>query len=84
MHRCHYRSQIKCSTKVHLVFKHLEEACMSYGCALLDENAAESVNANFDTISLKHYQGYIVKDINLPKFAERLSHAVKTYNSSHV
>ena len=48
--------------------------------ALLNESVAESVHADFD----RHYHGYIVKDINSPKYAERLSHAVKTYNLSHV
>ena len=70
------------TTKAHLVFEHLEEACERYGCgmALLNESAAESVHADFD----RHYQGYIVKDINSPKYVERLLHAVKTYNSSHI
>ena len=70
------------TTKVHLVVEHLEEACDFYGfgMALLNESAAESVHADFD----RHYQGYKVKDINSPKYRERLLHAVKTYNSSHI
>ena len=70
------------TTKVHLVFEHLEEACEyhSFGMALLNESAAESVHADFD----KHYQGYKVKDIASPMYRERLLHAVKSYNAHHI
>ena len=68
--------------KAHLVFEHLEEACDFYGfgMAALNESAAESVHADFDT----HYRGYTVKDINSDNYRERLMHAIKTYNAAHI
>ena len=70
------------TTKLHLVFEHLSEACDFYGCgmALLNESAAESVHADFH----RHYQGYIVKDLNSEIYQRRLLHAVKTYNANHI
>ena len=68
--------------KVHLIIEHLPEACRFYGfgMALLNESAAESVHADFD----RHYQGYIVKDLNNDNYRQRLLHAIKTYNANHV
>jgi len=68
--------------KMHLLIEHLHEEVQRYGMgtALLNESAGEALHADFD----KHYQGFLVKDINALQYQKKLLHAVKTYNASHV
>ena len=47
--------------KIHLVYKHLAEELeqLGDGTALFNESAGKSLHTDFD----RHYQGYLVKDV---------------------
>ena len=68
--------------KMHLLIEHLPEVLEKYGMgtALLNESAGESLHADFD----RHYQGYIIKNINTVQYQTKLLKAVTSYNSGHI
>ena len=67
---------------MHLLIEHLHKEVQRYGMgtALLNESTGEALHADFN----KHYQRFLVKDINALQYQKKLLHAVKTYNASHV
>ena len=60
--------------KMHLLIEHLPEELARYGMgtALLSKHAGESLHADFD----KHYQGFIVKDVDAIAYQKKLLQAV--------
>ena len=56
--------------KMHLLIEHLPEELARYGMgtALLNKSAGKSLHADFD----KHYQGFIVKDVEAIAYQKKL------------
>ena len=59
---------------IRVVIEYLPEelACYGMGTALLNESAGKSLHADFD----KHYQGFIVKDVDAIAYQKKLLQAV--------
>ena len=78
-----YRAlEISITTKVHLVFEHVEDFCKMNGCGLgaFSEHAFESVHRDF----ADHWTRHLVKDKKNPKFWENLIQTVCEYNAGHI
>lgn len=67
---------------MHLVFDHVGDYCQEKGIGLgvLSEHAFESVHRDF----LFHWERHKVKDIEHPKFGDRLKKTVCEYNAGHL
>ena len=73
---------ISITTKVHLVFEHVEDFCKMHACGLgaFSEHAFESVHRDF----ADHWARHLVKDKNNPKYWENLIQTVCEYNAGHI
>lgn len=81
--RCAYMAlDISITTKVHLVFVHVEPYCknLGHGLGVLSEHAFESVHRDF----LVHWERHKVKDSEHPEFDTRLKKTMCEYNSGHL
>ena len=81
--KCAYKAlQISITTKVHLVFDHVENFCKMNGCGLgaFSEHAFESVHRDF----ADHWTRHLVKSKLNPKFWENLLKTLCEYNAGHI
>lgn len=81
--KCAYRAlEISITTKVHLVFEHVEDFCKMNRCGLgaFSEHAFESVHRDF----ADHWARHLVKDKSNPRYWNKLMQTICEYNAGHI